>query len=94
MVKLDAVIDLLFNYYDTVFCKPQLPGSKEIDRKDAFERLLQIFVSTMLSTYNSRHLQFVLFRFSQIEPDFLELFTDTLLSFPRNASRHTHMAMN
>jgi RNA polymerase I-specific transcription initiation factor RRN3 len=67
--KLDAVMDLLFTHYDSVFAKGDLFASDEL-----FESLLVQFSNTILPTYRSRHIQFLLFHFSQTSADLTERF--------------------
>ncbi|KAF2198121.1 RRN3-domain-containing protein [Delitschia confertaspora ATCC 74209] len=67
--KLDAIMDLMFEYYDSIFRKGDLD---EID--DTFESLLSQFASIILPTYRSRHVQFLLFRFGQYSPEHVERF--------------------
>lgn len=67
--KLDAVMDLLFSHYDSVFAKGDLFDSDEL-----FESLLSQFANIVLPTYRSRHVQFLLFHFSQSSADLTERF--------------------
>jgi RNA polymerase I-specific transcription initiation factor RRN3 len=67
--KLDAVMDLLFSHYDSIFEKGDL-----FDIDETFESLLSQFASIILPTYRSRHTQFILFHFSQTSPDLMERF--------------------
>jgi RNA polymerase I-specific transcription initiation factor RRN3 len=67
--KLDAVMDLLFTHYDSVFAKGDLFDSDEL-----FESLLVQFSNIILPTYRSRHVQFLLFHFSQTSADLTERF--------------------
>ncbi|KAF1932087.1 RNA polymerase I-specific transcription initiation factor RRN3 [Didymella exigua CBS 183.55] len=67
--KLDTVMDLLFTHYDAVFAKGDLFDSDEL-----FESLLVQFSNIILPTYRSRHVQFLLFHFSQTSADLTERF--------------------
>ncbi|KAF2874989.1 RNA polymerase I-specific transcription initiation factor RRN3 [Massariosphaeria phaeospora] len=67
--KLDAVMDLLFSHYDSIFAKGDL-----FDIDQTFESLLSQFASIILPTYRSRHTQFLLFHFSQTSPDLMNRF--------------------
>ena len=67
--KLDAIMDLLFSHYDSVFAKNDLFDSDEL-----FESLLSQFANIILPTYRSRHTQFLLFHFSQTSADLTERF--------------------
>ncbi|KAF2118432.1 RNA polymerase I-specific transcription initiation factor RRN3 [Lophiotrema nucula] len=69
VAKLDAIMDLLFSHYSSIFARGDL------DSIDAsFESLLAQFASIILPTYRSRHTQFLLFHFSQVSPDLTERF--------------------
>jgi RNA polymerase I-specific transcription initiation factor RRN3 len=67
--KLDAIMDLLFSHYDSIFAKNDLFDSDEL-----FESLLSQFANIILPTYRSRHTQFLLFHFSQTSADLTERF--------------------
>ncbi|KAF2750901.1 RNA polymerase I-specific transcription initiation factor RRN3 [Sporormia fimetaria CBS 119925] len=69
VMKLDAIMYLLFSHYDAVFERGDLV---EID--DTFESLLAQFANIILPTYRSRHTQFLLFHFCQTSPDLMERF--------------------
>ena len=69
VTKLDNIMFLLFQYYDSVFEKGDL---QEID--DTYESLLSQFTNIVLPTYRSRHTQFLLFHFSQMSPDLIDRF--------------------
>ncbi|KAF2791887.1 RNA polymerase I-specific transcription initiation factor RRN3 [Melanomma pulvis-pyrius CBS 109.77] len=69
VAKLDAVMDLLFSHYDSIFAQGDL-----FDIDETFESLLSQFASIILPTYRSRHTQFLLFHFSQTSPDLMERF--------------------
>lgn len=69
VAKLDAIMDLLFSHFDSVFAQGDL-----LLMDHAFESLLSQFANIILPTYRSRHTQFLLFRFSQLSPDLVERF--------------------
>ncbi|KAL1594744.1 DNA independent RNA polymerase I transcription factor [Nothophoma quercina] len=69
VTKLDAVMDLLFSHYDSIFAKNDL-----FDCDELFESLLSQFAAIILPTYRSRHVQFLLFHFSQTSADLTERF--------------------
>ncbi|KAF2836386.1 RNA polymerase I-specific transcription initiation factor RRN3 [Patellaria atrata CBS 101060] len=81
IVKLDTIMDLLFNYYHPIFSKGTQSESIE-----AFEHLQLQFSSTILPTYRSRHTQFLLFHFGQSSPVLIERFVGSCakLSFDKN----------
>lgn len=67
--KLDAIMDILFTHYDSVF---QRGNVDEI--YDTRENLLAQFINIILPTYRSRHAQFILFHFAQTSPDTVDWF--------------------
>ena len=67
--KMDAILDLLFDYYHPIFAKGSI-----FDIDDTFEHLLSQFANTVLPTYRSRHTQFLLFHFGQSSPALIERF--------------------
>ncbi|PWY86868.1 RNA polymerase I-specific transcription initiation factor RRN3 superfamily [Aspergillus heteromorphus CBS 117.55] len=69
ILKLDGMIDTLFEYYAPSFTM----GSVE-EMQNAFDLLLSHFMSIILPTYRSRHSQFLLFHFSQASPDLVGRF--------------------
>lgn len=69
VTKLDNIMFLLFQYYDTVFERGDL---HEID--ETYQSLLSQFANIVLPTYRSRHTQFLLFHFSQLTPDGIDRF--------------------
>jgi RNA polymerase I-specific transcription initiation factor RRN3 len=84
MLKLDVVIGLLFEHYHKVLSKEVaqkqiVNGKSSLLTSYAFETLLYAFQDTVLTTWSSRHSQYLLFRFSQLQPEFYECFTDSLL---------------
>ncbi|EOD49013.1 RNA polymerase i-specific transcription initiation factor rrn3 family protein [Neofusicoccum parvum] len=80
--KLDAILDLLFDYYHSVFVK-----GTYVDAAEMFDFLLSQFINIILPTYRSRHTQFLLFHFAQTSPAFLEKFAITLLELATDKTR-------
>jgi RNA polymerase I-specific transcription initiation factor RRN3 len=78
--KLDTIMDLLFTHYDSVFAEDRFEAD------ELFESLLSQFASTILTTYRSRHTQFLLFHFSQTSADRTEQFAGACshLAFDQN----------
>ena len=72
ILKLDGMIDLLFDYYSPPF----ISGSLD-DKENALDLLLSHFQSIILPTYRSRHTQFLLFHFSQSSPILVDRFAAT-----------------
>ncbi|KAN0060865.1 DNA independent RNA polymerase I transcription factor [Thecaphora frezii] len=52
----------------------------EAHRRNLFHTLLGIFTRAMLPTFKCRHVQFLLFWFNSLDPEFSELFLGVLLS--------------
>ncbi|KAF2400405.1 RNA polymerase I-specific transcription initiation factor RRN3 [Trichodelitschia bisporula] len=81
VTKLDAILDLLFDYYDKAF-----ENGKEGDKIETFEQLVAIFLRSILPTYRSRHVQFLLFHFGQSLPNMSDRFAAALtkIAFDKN----------
>ena len=62
--KMDAVLDILFSYYDRNFS-----GPSSGNRLGALDILLSQFITIILPTQKSRHTQFLLFHVSQLSPE-------------------------
>jgi RNA polymerase I-specific transcription initiation factor RRN3 len=81
MIKLDTLLNLLFERYTFIM-------TNEPNRADtAFEQLVATFTRSILPSYNSRHCQYLLFRFCQQSPATLRNFTATLLQIAFDRSR-------
>ncbi|QDS68264.1 hypothetical protein FKW77_010628 [Venturia effusa] len=74
VTKLDAMIDLLFEHYHPTFAKGTI-----VQQEAAFEQLITTFSRTILPTYRSRHIQFLLFHYAQSLPRLSENFTSYLM---------------
>ncbi|KAJ0421931.1 RNA polymerase I-specific transcription initiation factor RRN3 [Aspergillus carlsbadensis] len=72
ILKLDGMIDTLFEYYAPPFTSGTLD-----DKENALELLLSHFQTIILPTYRSRHSQFLLFHFSQSSPLLVDRFATT-----------------
>ncbi|EAW08447.1 RNA polymerase I-specific transcription initiation factor RRN3 family protein [Aspergillus clavatus NRRL 1] len=72
ILKLDGMIDSLFEYYAPPFRSGTLD-----DKENALDLLLSHFQSIILPTYRSRHSQFLLFHFSQSSPILVDRFAAT-----------------
>jgi RNA polymerase I-specific transcription initiation factor RRN3 len=68
ILKLDGMIDTLFEYYAPPFTSGTLD-----DKENALDLLLSHFQTIILPTYRSRHSQFLLFHFSQSSPLLVDL---------------------
>ena len=71
--KLDAIMDLLFDFYTRLAAQPQ--SSSFVDKL-----LLAQFSSLILPSYRSRHTQFLLFHFVQQSPQGIDRFAGALIS--------------
>jgi RNA polymerase I-specific transcription initiation factor RRN3 len=72
ILKLDGMIDTLFEYYAPPFTSGTLD-----DKENALDLLLSHFQTIILPTYRSRHSQFLLFHFSQSSPLLVDRFAAT-----------------
>jgi RNA polymerase I-specific transcription initiation factor RRN3 len=72
ILKLDGMIDLLFEFYSPPFTSGTLD-----EKENALDLLLSHFQSIILPTYRSRHSQFLLFHFSQSSPILVDRFAAT-----------------
>lgn len=72
ILKLDGMIDLLFEFY----APPFMSGTLD-EKENALDLLLSHFQSIILPTYRSRHSQFLLFHFSQSSPILVDRFAAT-----------------
>jgi RNA polymerase I-specific transcription initiation factor RRN3 len=73
VMKLDVTLDLLFEYYNTAFMKSTIA-----DKEAMFDQMISIFTRSILPTYRSRHVQFLLFHFAQSTPSLSERFVESL----------------
>jgi RNA polymerase I-specific transcription initiation factor RRN3 len=73
--KMDAVLDTLFEYYTPYFANP---GSDKAF--DAFVTLLREFDQMVLPTYKSRHTQFLMFHFAQLDERLTDAFCGQLIA--------------
>jgi RNA polymerase I-specific transcription initiation factor RRN3 len=88
MMKLDSAIDTLFEYYET--CCSDGTG----DSPKEFEQLIDVFKKSILTTHNARHIQYILFRFGQINKSVYATFITALLkaAFNKNLAMPTKCA--
>ena len=73
LMKLDSLMAVLFDHYTTAFS-----DTDQTHVEDTFEQLLSSFTNTILPTYRSRHIQFLIFHFAQGSSDFMERFIGAL----------------
>lgn len=72
---MDAILDLLFSIYNTVFEDPDSPEAIE-----AFQDLLSDFSNVILPHLKSRHTQYLLFKFAMKSNQLMEMFIGTLFN--------------
>ena len=72
--KMDAILDLLFTFYNPIFKKPNAWTSQS-----TFDHLLAQFQKNILPTFRSRHTQFVIFHFAQADGQLVTRFTDSCI---------------
>ena len=73
--KMDAVLDTLFTYYTPLFANP----SSDL-AFDAFTTILREFEQMVLPTYKSRHTQFLVFHFAQLDHRLVDAFCGQLIA--------------
>lgn len=75
VAKMDAMMDLLFAHYQPIFSKASI-----FDQEAALDQIIAMFTRTILPTYRSRHIQFLLFHFAQASEHLSERFVQALVS--------------
>ncbi|KAL2868693.1 rDNA-binding RNA polymerase I transcriptional factor [Aspergillus lucknowensis] len=82
ILKLDGMIDTLFEYYAPPFTLGTLD-----EKENALDLLLSHFQTVILPTYRSRHSQFLLFHFSQTSPLLVDRFAATCIQLIFNKAQ-------
>ncbi|KKK18775.1 RNA polymerase I-specific transcription initiation factor RRN3 family protein [Aspergillus rambellii] len=82
ILKLDGMIDTLFEYYAPPFTSGTID-----DKENALDLLLSHFQTIILPTYRSRHSQFLLFHFSQCSPILVDRFAATCVQIIFNKAQ-------
>lgn len=72
--KMDSMLNALFELYEPIFDDPASPEATA-----EYAALEDMFSTIILPTYNSRHTQFLLFRFAQKSPQLVERLCATFL---------------
>lgn len=72
--RLDAMMKVMFDFLAEYVRGP------DARRYQLFQVLLSIFGRQVLQTFKSRHVQFLLFWYSSLDPEFADMFLGTLLS--------------
>lgn len=87
--KMDALLDLLFSYYD-----PQIRSTKPGTCNAIFDLLLGQFRRIILPAHHSRHTQFLLFHFAQISPELTTRFLNTCQQVVTSSSHTAYLRMS
>ncbi|KAF9886643.1 hypothetical protein FE257_011283 [Aspergillus nanangensis] len=82
ILKLDGMLDLLFEFYSPSFTTGTLN-----DQQGTLALLFSHFERIILPTYRSRHSQFLLFHFTQTAPAFVILFTGECIEMLFNKAK-------
>ncbi|KAK8164423.1 ribosomal DNA transcription factor Rrn3 [Phyllosticta citrichinensis] len=80
--KMDAMIDMLFEYYHQIFVKGTV-----VDADATWELLISQFTNTLVPTYRSRHTQFLLFHYGQMATKYIDRFTGACASMAFDRTR-------
>ncbi|KAK6342699.1 hypothetical protein TWF718_008091 [Orbilia javanica] len=76
--KLDAMLNLVFVYYDSKLPKESTAEPTQEDLED-FELLLHFFDNIILPTFKSQYVQFIVFWAAQKSPVFMDIFLGMLV---------------
>ncbi|EGX49632.1 hypothetical protein AOL_s00078g121 [Orbilia oligospora ATCC 24927] len=76
--KLDAMLALVFGYYDSKLPKRSVAEPAQEDLEN-FELLLHFFDTIILTTFKSQYIQFVVFWAAQKSPVFMDIFLGMLV---------------
>lgn len=88
VAKLDAIMIALFEHLRKLDAQYvaganslnySSPMDSEANRRNLFHTLLSIFARNILPTFRSRHVQFLLFWFNSLDPEFSDYFLGVLL---------------
>ncbi|PKI84684.1 hypothetical protein MVES_000949 [Malassezia vespertilionis] len=78
--KLDAIMKTVFDFLSHWVGHKQRSSTADVRCYQLFQTLLGIFARSILTTFKSRHVQFILFWYSSLDPEFTDMFLGTLLS--------------
>ncbi|WFD34429.1 DNA independent RNA polymerase I transcription factor [Malassezia cuniculi] len=81
--RLDAMMKAMYDFLTEYVTGP------DAQRYHLFQTLLGIFGRQVLPTFKSRHVQFILFWYSSLDPEFADMFLGTLLSKSLYVTRDT-----
>jgi len=82
ITKLDCILDLLFEYYSSMFTK-----ETGLAQAADFEQLMNVFIKVILPMHGSRHTQFLLFHFGQLVSRFSDQFSTSMLQLASNRNQ-------
>ena len=77
--KLDAIMKALYEFLENYIGTPTT-SDVYTRRYHLYQTLLGIFTRNILTTFKSRHVQFLLFWFASLDHEFADMFLGTLLS--------------
>lgn len=77
--KLDAIMKAIYQFLDG-HVGTLAHHDVHVRRHTLYQTLLGIFTRTVLTTFKSRHVQFILFWFASLDHEFADMFLGTLLS--------------
>ena len=80
--KMDAILDLLFTYYEPRFSTPDSLAARSL-----FDSLIQHFKTLIIPTYSSRHTQFLLFHYAQKSSFMIDRFAGTCIEMAFDKTR-------
>jgi len=80
--KMDAILDLLFTYYEPRFSAPD-----SLSARSLFDSLIQHFKTIIIPTYSSRHTQFLLFHYAQKSSFMIDRFAGTCIEMAFDKTR-------
>lgn len=77
--KLDAIMKAMYDFLVQHVGHRNVPGV-DTRRYQLYQTLLGLFTRSILTTFKSRHVQFLLFWFASLDAEFADMFLGTLLS--------------
>ncbi|KAJ9477353.1 RNA polymerase I-specific transcription initiation factor RRN3 [Pseudozyma hubeiensis] len=99
VAKLDAIMIALFEHLRKLDAQYvagansltyNSPMDSDANRRNLFHTLLSIFARNILPTFRSRHVQFLLFWFNSLDPEFSDFFLGVLLEKSLYSKRIDH----
>lgn len=90
MAKMDAIMSMLFDYYEPAFSK----DSTAAHRDDVADQLLWQFKKNILPNWSTRHAQFVIFHFAQRSELLVDTFMDLCYDVAFNSPADTLLKLS